>query len=110
MRVPSPPQRSNRGSQPSNSGYRRQQRQTRPTSRFEPEEGTENFNRADLSKLKLPSLKKYVRVHDVLGVGQYAGREELLAAVSRHFNLEEVDEKTVLDGLIQSLKKRNSSQ
>ena len=38
--------------------------------------------------VQMPSLKKYVRVHDILGVGQYAGREELLAAVSRHFNLE----------------------
>jgi hypothetical protein len=36
----------------------------------------------------MPSLKKYVRVHDIVGVGPFAGREELLAAVSRHFNLE----------------------
>lgn len=57
----------------------------------------------------MPSLKKYVRVHDIVGVGPFAGREELLAAVSRHFNLEVVDEKTVLDGLIQSLKKRETS-
>lgn len=73
-------------------------------------QGTENFNRVDLSKMKVQSLKKYIKVHDILGVAQYAGREELLAAVSRHFNLEEVDEKVVLDGLIQNLKKREGSR
>eukprot|EP00205_Picochlorum_sp_RCC944_P002916 CAMPEP_0182615178 /NCGR_PEP_ID=MMETSP1330-20130603/33690_1 /TAXON_ID=464278 /ORGANISM="Picochlorum sp., Strain RCC944" /LENGTH=116 /DNA_ID=CAMNT_0024835075 /DNA_START=394 /DNA_END=741 /DNA_ORIENTATION=+ len=60
--------------------------------------------RVDLSKLEVPTLKKYRRVFNLGGV--IDSKEELVPAVARHFASQVVDEDDILLNFAFSLKKQ----
>ncbi|KAK9828623.1 hypothetical protein WJX72_001143 [[Myrmecia] bisecta] len=66
---------------------------------------TQPASRVDLSKLKVVSLRKYSKLYDLAGVTSSSSKEDLAAAVARHWNNTVVAEEQVLIGLAQTLKK-----
>ena len=63
-----------------------------------------NQSRVDLSKLEVPTLKKYRRVFKLNG--NVESKEELVPAVARHFAQQVVDEDDILLNFAFSLKKQ----
>ncbi|WZN62069.1 SAP30_Sin3_bdg domain-containing protein [Chloropicon roscoffensis] len=63
-----------------------------------------NQPRVDLSKLEVPTLKKYRRVFKLNG--NVESKEELVPAVARHFAQQVVDEDDILLNFAFSLKKQ----
>ena len=69
-----------------------------------PRSSRRNQPRVDLSKLEVPTLKKYRRVFNLSGAPD--SKEELVPAVARHFAAQVVDEDDILLNFAFSLKKQ----
>ncbi|KAG2437840.1 hypothetical protein HXX76_005458 [Chlamydomonas incerta] len=81
----------------------------------EPRRGASQFGtpatlrpRLNFGKLDVNSLKRYQRVHKLVGVPQTASKEQLVSAVTRHFSAQVVsDELKVIAAFVTAVQKRH---
>ncbi|PNH11264.1 hypothetical protein TSOC_001887 [Tetrabaena socialis] len=65
--------------------------------------------RVNFSKLDINSLRRYQRVHKVVGVPQAATKDQLVAAITRHFAQQVVsDELKVIAAFVTAVQRRQS--
>ncbi|PNW70488.1 hypothetical protein CHLRE_17g722050v5 [Chlamydomonas reinhardtii] len=65
--------------------------------------------RLNFGKLDVNSLKRYQRVHKLVGVPQTASKEQLVSAVTRHFSAQVVsDELKVIAAFVTAVQKRQT--
>ncbi|EFJ53076.1 hypothetical protein VOLCADRAFT_120172 [Volvox carteri f. nagariensis] len=65
--------------------------------------------RVNFGKLDIASLRRYSRVHKLVGVPQTATKDQLVAAVTRHFAAQVVnDELKVIAAFVTAVQRRQS--
>ncbi|KAG2497367.1 hypothetical protein HYH03_004525 [Edaphochlamys debaryana] len=65
--------------------------------------------RVNFGKLDVSSLKRYQRVHKLVGVPQTASKDQLVAAVTRHFAAQTVnDELKVIAAFVTAVQRRQA--
>jgi hypothetical protein len=50
-------------------------------------DGGDPMARADLAKMKIQALRKYTKLYEVQGVHPQSSREDLIAAIKRHWSM-----------------------
>ncbi|CAK0782980.1 hypothetical protein CVIRNUC_006175 [Coccomyxa viridis] len=72
--------------------------------------GESSHSRVDFTKMKVASLRRYIQAHDIQEVDPQSPKDELVAAVSRHWYNSVVKEDVVLFNLVTAFKKAHADR